>query len=102
MTGIPAASRAELLAVCAQVSADYPMISGGLVDRHLDQADPSWDWAQLALGYVRSRHPEGLTTVLEAFAMVSIDFIRLQGRFHEGRALCAGQRQRASPGPVRR
>ena len=54
---------------------------GGLVDRHLDDDDPAWGWAQRALGYVRQRHPEGIEGVLEGFATVSIDFIRLQARF---------------------
>ena len=59
----------------------YPIIGGGLVDKHLAEADPAWAQAEKALGYLQSKHPEGLDDVLEAFATVSMDFLRLQARF---------------------
>jgi 2-polyprenyl-3-methyl-5-hydroxy-6-metoxy-1,4-benzoquinol methylase len=78
---INAATREELVDVCARLRADYPVIGGGLVDRHLAADEPAWYYAQKALGYVASRSADDLETELEAFATVSMDFLRLQARF---------------------
>ena len=78
---IPVATREELLDVCARLRAQYPVIGGGLVDRGLPADDPAWSSAAQALGYVAARTDDGLASELEAFAAVSIDFLRLQARF---------------------
>jgi 2-polyprenyl-3-methyl-5-hydroxy-6-metoxy-1,4-benzoquinol methylase len=78
---IPVASRDELLDVCARLRAEYPVIGGGLVDRGLPADDPAWESARRALGYVAARTDDDLASELEAFAAVSIDFLRLQARF---------------------
>lgn len=82
---ITPATRADVLEVCRQVTAAYPVIGGGLVDRHLPDQDPAWAQAERALGYLQAKHPEGLDDVLEAFATVSMDFLRLQARFMKTR-----------------
>ena len=79
------ASRAEVLDVCQRVARTYPVIGGGLVDRHLAPDDAAWTQAERALGYLQAKHPEGLDDVLEAFATVSTDFLRLQARFMKNR-----------------
>ena len=76
-----AATTQELLDVCAEVSAEFPVIAGGLIDKKMMPSDPAWPYACKALGYVRAKHPGDLTDVLEAFATVSMDFLRLQSRF---------------------
>ncbi len=58
--------------------------------------DPAWASAERALGYVAERSDDGLETELEAFAAVSIDFLRLQGRFMSTGAVRAGRRRRRS------
>ena len=78
---IEPASRDDVVDVCARLRADYPVIGGGLIDKSLDPGDPAWLAAQQALGYVAHRSDDGLETELEAFAAVSIDFLRLQSRF---------------------
>jgi 2-polyprenyl-3-methyl-5-hydroxy-6-metoxy-1,4-benzoquinol methylase len=78
---IEPATREQVIAVCQQVAAEFPMIGGGLVDTYLAADDPSWAEAEKALGYLQAKHPEGLDGVLEAFATVSLDFLRLQARF---------------------
>lgn len=78
---ITAATREQLTDVCARLRDEYPVIGGGLVDKHLAADDPSWEYAQKALGYVASRSDDDLKTELEAFATVSMDFLRLQARF---------------------
>lgn len=78
---ITPASREQLIDVCARLRDEYPVIGGGLVDKHLEATDPSWEYAQKALGYVASRSQDDLKTELEAFATVSMDFLRLQARF---------------------
>ncbi|WP_028476164.1 bifunctional 2-polyprenyl-6-hydroxyphenol methylase/3-demethylubiquinol 3-O-methyltransferase UbiG [Nocardia sp. CNY236] len=75
------ACRDEILDVCSRVGRAYPLISGGLIDRHLPRDDAAWSHAQWALGYLDAKHPEGLDGVFEAFATVSMDFLRLQTRF---------------------
>ena len=78
---ITAATREQLVDVCARLRDEYPVIGGGLVDRHLAADEPPWHYAELALGYVASRSQDDLETELEAFATVSMDFLRLQARF---------------------
>ena len=78
---ITPASRQQLLEVCARLRDEYPVIGGGLVDKHLPEDSPSWSYAEKALGYVASRSDDELKTELEAFATVSMDFLRLQARF---------------------
>ncbi|HTL24195.1 MAG TPA: class I SAM-dependent methyltransferase [Mycobacteriales bacterium] len=75
------ATREQLIDVCARLRDEYPVIGGGLVDRHLAADEPAWEYAQRALGYVASRSQDDLKTELEAFATVSMDFLRLQARF---------------------
>ena len=88
---IPLATKDELLDACARLRAEYPVIGGGLVDRGLPAEDPAWDSARQALGYVAARSDDGLASELEAFAAVSIDFLRLQARFmRTGRYARAG------------
>ena len=82
---IQPASRAEVLDVCRRVAQAYPVIGGGLIDRHLAPEDAAWTQAERALGYLQAKHPEGLDDVLEAFATVSTDFLRLQARFMKSR-----------------
>jgi 2-polyprenyl-3-methyl-5-hydroxy-6-metoxy-1,4-benzoquinol methylase len=82
---IISATRVDVLDVCRRVAAAYPVIGGGLVDRHLAADDPAWVQAERALGYLRAKHPGGLDDVLEAFAIVSMDFLRLQARFMKTR-----------------
>jgi 2-polyprenyl-3-methyl-5-hydroxy-6-metoxy-1,4-benzoquinol methylase len=78
---INAATREQLKDVCARLRDEYPVIAGGLIDRHLEPTHPSWQYAQRALGYVAARSGDDLKTELEAFATVSMDFLRLQARF---------------------
>jgi len=78
---IPVYGRADLVDVCERLRTEYPMVGGGLIDKRLDADDPSWAYAQKALGYVASRSDDDLTSELEAFAAVSVDFLRLQARF---------------------
>jgi 2-polyprenyl-3-methyl-5-hydroxy-6-metoxy-1,4-benzoquinol methylase len=78
---ITPATREQLLDVCARLRDEYPVIGGGLVDRHLGADEPAWQYAQAALGYVAGRSQDDLKTELEAFATVSMDFLRLQARF---------------------
>jgi 2-polyprenyl-3-methyl-5-hydroxy-6-metoxy-1,4-benzoquinol methylase len=78
---ITPASSEQLQDVCARLRDEYPVIGGGLVDKHLAPGDPSWDYACRALGYVASRSDDDLKTELESFATVSMDFLRLQARF---------------------
>ncbi len=78
---IEQATREQVIEVCERLRAEYPVLSGGLVDKHFEADDPSWECAQKALGYVASRSGDDLKTELEAFATVSMDFLRLQARF---------------------
>ena len=78
---ITPASREELLDVCTRLRAAYPVIGGGLIDKCLPPDDPAWVEAQLALGFVAQRSDDDLESELDAFAAVSIDFLRLQARF---------------------
>lgn len=88
---IEQATREQLLAVCSRLRAEYPLIGGGLVDKHLAPQDPAWTYAERALGFVAARSDDDLTTELEAFAAVSVDFLRLQARFmRTGRYARAG------------
>jgi 2-polyprenyl-3-methyl-5-hydroxy-6-metoxy-1,4-benzoquinol methylase len=75
------ASREELLDVCTRLRTGYPVIGGGLIDKHLEPDDPAWEYAQRALGFVAEHSDDGLSSELESFAAVSIDFLRLQARF---------------------
>lgn len=84
------ATRDDLLGVCTRLRGDYPVIGGGLIDNHLEADDPAWPHAQRALGFVADRGG-ALTDEMEAFASVSIDFLRLQARFMKsGRYARAG------------
>lgn len=78
---IRAAQHEQLLDVCRRVRAEYPMIAGGLVDQHLPAGDPAWELAQKTLGYIEARSSDDLRSEIEAFATVSMDFLRLQARF---------------------
>jgi 2-polyprenyl-3-methyl-5-hydroxy-6-metoxy-1,4-benzoquinol methylase len=78
---IDPSTRDDVMGVCARLRTDYPVIGGGLIDKALDPSDPAWVAAQQALGYVVQRSDDELETELEAFAAVSIDFLRLQSRF---------------------
>jgi 2-polyprenyl-3-methyl-5-hydroxy-6-metoxy-1,4-benzoquinol methylase len=81
---ITTAPRDQLVDVCGRLRAEYPMIGGGLVDKHLAADDPAWEFAQKALGYVDGLSDSADRTMdaaLEAFATVSGDFLRLQARF---------------------
>lgn len=75
------ATRADVLEVCSRVGAQYPMIAGGLIDKLIAEDDPLWAYSEKALGYLQARYADGLDEVLEAFAIVSMDFLRLQARF---------------------
>jgi 2-polyprenyl-3-methyl-5-hydroxy-6-metoxy-1,4-benzoquinol methylase len=88
---IALASRDDVLAVCSRLRTDYPVIGGGLIDKCLEPEDPTWVAAQQALGFVAERSDDDLESELEAFVAVSIDFLRLQGRFmSSGRYARAG------------
>jgi 2-polyprenyl-3-methyl-5-hydroxy-6-metoxy-1,4-benzoquinol methylase len=78
---IDPATREDVLEVCTRLRAAYPVIGGGLIDKCLTPDDPTWTAAQRALGFVAQRSDDGLESELEAFAAVSIDFLRLQARF---------------------
>lgn len=78
---IEVASREDVMALCTRLRAEYPMIGGGLIDRWLATGDPAWSAAQRALGYVAAQSKDDLSSELEAFAAVSVDFLRLQARF---------------------
>lgn len=75
------ATRDELLDVCARLRSEYPVIGGGLIDKHLEAGDPAWSYAERALGFVAERSDDDLRSEMESFAAVSIDFLRLQARF---------------------
>ena len=78
---ITPASRADLLALCERIRDEYPVVGGGLVDKHLDPDHPTWDYARLALGYIAARTQDDLKTEVEGFATLCMDFLRLQARF---------------------
>ena len=82
---IQTATREDVIALCEQVRGEFPIIGGGLVDKHLADDETAWAMAEKALGYVQAKHPEGLDGVVEAFATVSMDFLRLQARFMQTR-----------------
>lgn len=67
--------------VVAEVARRYPVIASGLIAPD----DPSWRHATAALGYVAALPSSdgGLDHAIEAFAMTSIEFLRLQARFRQ-------------------
>lgn len=67
--------------VISAVTDRYPVIASGLIA----PGDPSWHHAEAALRYVAALPSSdgGLDHAIEAFAMTSIEFLRLQGRFRQ-------------------
>jgi 2-polyprenyl-3-methyl-5-hydroxy-6-metoxy-1,4-benzoquinol methylase len=74
----------SLLAATLHLSDTYPMIASGLLANTTASDDRTWDWAELAYTHVLGilEHTgRSLDDALEAFAITSIDFMRLQARF---------------------
>ena len=78
-------TRSDLLSVCERLRGINGLVAGGLIDQHLPPEHEAWAYAERALGYVAARSQDDMATELEAFAMLSIDFLRLQARFMKTR-----------------
>lgn len=79
-------TRAKLIEMTKQLSAEYPIIANGLLANQLKDDDPKWKWAELAIDHVQvitENDPERIEACLDAFAFTSIDFLRLQARFQK-------------------
>lgn len=78
--------------VVERLRADVPVIASGLFPTTVDDGDPRWPWAQRALdhvGMVCGGDAERLAAAVDAFAVTSFDFLRLQARFTKtGRYAC--------------
>jgi 2-polyprenyl-3-methyl-5-hydroxy-6-metoxy-1,4-benzoquinol methylase len=68
-----------------RVASQYPMIGKGLFPLVAAVDDPRRPYAEMALEHAMSmvRDEGDLDRLVEAFAVTSIDFIRLQARFYE-------------------
>lgn len=71
--------------LATRVAADYPMIGKGLFPALAGPEDARWPYAELALRHALAlvRDEADLDRLVEAFAVTSIDFLRLQARFYE-------------------
>lgn len=71
--------------LAARVASEYPIIGRGLFPLVATPDDPRRPYAELALRHALSsvESDEELDRLVEAFAVTSIDFIRLQARFYE-------------------
>jgi len=76
----------DLKQVTDRVATIAPVIGGGLLGRQLDPWSGRVKWAERALQHVVSLcdHDENrLEAAIEAFAITSLDFLRLQARFRK-------------------
>lgn len=74
----------DLESVTRQLVEDVPVIAGGLLANQIDASDPLWPWADRALQHaadVCERRSDRRDAAIEAFAITSLDFLRLQSRF---------------------
>lgn len=82
-----------LESVTRRLTDDYPLIASGLVANRLDSNDALWPWAERALAHAHAVCGDGderFDSALEAFAITSLDFMRLQSRFlRTGRYACS-------------
>lgn len=78
--------------VTQQLSEEYPLIASGLLGNRLDPDHELRLWAERALDHAHAvcgDAPERFEAALEAFAITSLDFMRLQSRFlRTGRYAC--------------
>lgn len=71
--------------LASRVAASYPVIGGGLLPLVADDDDPRLPFARLGLAHALSGVDTDaeLERLIEAFAVTSFDFLRLQARFYE-------------------
>ena len=78
--------------VTSRLTEDYPLIASGLLGNRIDTDDALWAWAERALTHAHAvcgDSDERFESALEAFAITSLDFMRLQSRFlRTGRYAC--------------
>ncbi len=78
--------------VADAITAEYPIIQNGLLPRWHSNGDAVWQAGEWALQYVENcvRDRGGIDQAVEAFALTSIDFLRLQARFRQTRRYARG------------